>query len=185
MSVIAKLQIHKVTPFGTGQSVDLGCVASNDMMAGFDEGKSAEDKLFSTASPSGEMRLNLVAGFTLGRAYHDLGPWPDTYYAMIIFGDEADDRPFELAAAVVEAKLYSVTEFGGTTIEVRFNDRQGKTERTRGIDRLNWRMSVDNPAAQAQFKAGTPCVIAFYDARPDFGRDDAIRDAHAGPAPEA
>lgn len=178
MSVIAKMQIQAVTPFGVGQSLDLGCVASNETMANY--AGSEEDKLFSKASPSGSMRLNQPAGFILGKPYHEPGQEPDTFYVMVLFGDEIDDQSFKGAYAVVEARCASVTDYGGTSKEVRFHDASSKTSRTRGIDRLNWKMMVDNPGAQVQFKPDTPCVIAFYPTT-NFDRDQAIAAAHAGP----
>lgn len=73
MSVIAKMNITSVTPYGVGRAVQLSCVASNETMAGFPEGKSEEDRLFSMASPSGSMILNQPVGYVLGKPRHEPG----------------------------------------------------------------------------------------------------------------
>lgn len=182
MSVIAKMSIRSVIPFGVGRALDLACVAANDMMAGFAEGKDQEDRLFSKASPSGDMRLHQPSNFCLGRATSDLGDAPDTFYVVVLFGDEANGRPCKGAYAVAEARCVSTTDFGGTSVMVEFRSAYNKTDRTVGVDGLHWKMTVDNPGAQVQFKPGTDCLIAFFPAN-KFTRDTAIAAAHA-PAEE-
>lgn len=177
MSVIAKMNITKTSPFATGQHVELGCVCSNDLMAAYAE--SEEDKLFTKYSPWGEMHVFQPSGFALGTAGdHDTGTPADAFYVMVLFGGEAEDRPCEGAYAICQAVCYSRTEFGGDSVRVEFRDRAAKTDRTKGIDKLNWRMSVDNPGASNQFKAGEECLIAFFPAS-KFDRDTAIAAAHA------
>lgn len=182
MSVIAKMSINTVTPFGFGRSVDFNCVAANDMMAGFDEGKSEEDRLFSVASPSGSMRINQPGGWQWGRATHDLEPLnaADTFYVVVLFGDESEGCLNDEACARIDATCVSTTNFGGTSLQVEFRSAYYKSERTRGIDSLHWKMMVDNPGAQVQFKPGAKCLIVFYPAN-TFTRDTAIAAAHAGP----
>lgn len=176
MSVIAKMNINKVTPFGVGQAVDLSCVAANETMAMY--AGSEEDRLFTTASPSGDMRLNLPAGHVLGKAVHDVGQGPDTFYVMVLFGDEAEGRDCLGASVVIEATCSSLTDFGGTSKQVEFRDRYTKTAVTRGADRLHWRMMVDNPKASGQFIPGQLCLIALFPTTA-FDRDAAIAAAHA------
>lgn len=180
MSVIAKMNISSVTPYGVGRAVNLSCVASNETMAGFAEGASEEDRLFTRASPSGSMLLNQPATHLLGKPRHEPGDGPDTFYVVVLFGDEADGMECKGASAIVEAKVTSLTDFGGTSREVQFHDHYNKTDRTKGVDRLNWKMMVDNPGAHRQFKPGQPCLIAFFPTTA-FDRDHAIAAAHRAP----
>lgn len=180
MSVIAKLSIQSVSAFGFGQLVTLNCIASNDMMA--DYAGSEEDKLFTKASPWGEVKVAQPAGFSLGVA-PTLGQGA-TFYAMVLGEDEVDEEnAFRGAVAVVEATCHSRTEFGGDSVQVEFFDRYTKTERTKGIERLNWRMSIDNPPASDQIRPTRNYVVAFYPADL-FTRDQAIAAAHHGIIPE-
>lgn len=50
--------------------------------------------------------------------------------------------------------------------------------RRRGIDRLNWKMAVDNPGATNQFKPGASDYWIVLYPESSFDRDAAIRAAH-------
>lgn len=174
MSVIAKLLIRGVTPFGTGQLIELGCVCENDLMAAY--ATTEEDKLFTKYSPWGEMKLSQPAGYALGSPGDEFGPGA-AFYAMVLSDAEApEDRKFPGAYAWCPAKVV-ITDFGdGMAKRLEFIN-SGANEHHRAVDRLNWKMSVDNPAATDQLKAGSGYWIALYPA-PRFDRDSAIRMAH-------
>lgn len=194
MSVIAKMLVRGQTNFGTGQLFELGCVCENDLMAAY--AGSEEDRLFTKYSPSGEMKIHQPASFCLSNTYEpmpDVDPGvgetqagPKAYYVMALAEAEHeyvedprcnswDDKNFPGSAAWTFVTCHSLTQFGGDTARVEF--RGGGGTRGRGVEKLNWRMSVDNPAASNQFKPGTSYWIALYDAA-KFNRDAAIRAAH-------
>lgn len=177
MSVIAKLSIQGLVTFGTGHHVTMGCVAANDLMAMY--ATSEEDKLFSKASPWGQMHLHQPAGARLGEV-PPIGNGPQ-FYVMVVWKDERHDPAFPGAHAVCDAKCNSLTDFGGTSKHVEFVDAPHYSRDTpkpgRGVDRLNWKMSVDNPAASDQFVPAKECWIVFYPAE-TFDRDQAIAAAH-------
>lgn len=180
MSVIAKVTIRAITAFGTGQLVELGCVAENDMMAAY--AKSEEDRLFTKYSPWGEIKLCQPSGYGLGYAPEEFKDGTP-FYVMLLAKDEVEDTKFADAYAKCPARCVSITDFGdGQAKRLEFRN-EGAHDDHRGVDRLNWKMSVDNPAATNQVKAGASYWIAFYPA-PTFDRDSAIRAAHGHPAPE-
>lgn len=168
MSVIAKVSIAEVTPFGTGNMVRLSCIAANETM--LFASPSEEDKLFTQASPSGEIKLMQPASRLLGAA--PTGPdWRGAqFYVIVLFGDEAEPAKasgFDGAYAWTQANLTSITDYGGTTKHVEFTEGRANHQRDqvagKGIDRMNWKMGVDNPGAYNQFKAGaTDLHVAFY-----------------------
>lgn len=180
MSVIAKLSIRSITAFGTGQHVKLACVATNDVMAAY--AVTEEDKLFTKYSPWGEMKLNQPAGYSLGQAGDEFKQG-DVFYVMALAAKEVDDTTFPGSYAVCPAICASLTDFGdGQAKRVEFRNG-GSASDHRGVDRLNWKMSVDNPAATGQFKPGTEYWIALYPAA-KFDRDATIRAAHGHPVKE-
>lgn len=189
MSVIAKMLVRGQTNFGVGQLFELGCVCENDLMAAY--AGSEEDRLFTKYSPSGEMKVHQPASFCLSSQYEPeepdnlSAPAPKAYYVMALAEAEHeyvddprcnswDDKNFPGSAAWCFAQCHSLTQFGGDTARVEFRAGNG---RGRGVDALNWKMSVDNPAASNQFKPGQNYWIALYDAS-RFDRDAAIRAAH-------
>lgn len=181
MSVIAKVTIRAITAFGTGQLFELGCVAENDMMAAY--AKSEEDRLFTKYSPWGEIKLCQPAGYALGYGPDEFKQG-DAFYVMLLSAEEADDTKFSGAYAKCPARCASVTDFGdGQAKRLEFRN-EGAHDDHRGVDKLNWKMSVDNPAATNQVKAGALYWIALYPA-PTFDRDSAIRAAHGHGLPEA
>ncbi len=179
MSVIAKLSIRGVSEFGVGRLVELGCICENDLMAAYAE--SEEDRLFTRYSPWGEIKLNQPAGYCLGGIDQDaVGK---TYYVMALHVDEAGEkgpipeafRPdtnFPGAAVYRRARCYSLTDYGHSK-RVEFQAGSGG----KGVDKLNWKMTVDNPGASNQFKPGEDFWIAFYDAS-THDRDKTIHAAH-------
>jgi hypothetical protein len=173
MSVIAKMSIQKISEYGTGSHIDLSCVAQNDLMAMY--AGSEEDKLFTQASPWGEMSLNQPRGFAIGKQ-------GDQFYVMILRDSEAGDKNFPDAYASCKARCISLTDFGGTSRRVEFCDHTHKAYsdsiKSVRIEGLNWKMTVDNPPAFAQFEPGkTDYWIAFYPAS-SFDRNKAIAAAH-------
>lgn len=191
MSVIAKMLVRSQTNFGTGQLFELGCVCENDLMAAY--AGSEEDRLFTKYSPSGDMKLHLGANYVLGTHYEPQeldnlsAPTiaPKAYYVMALAEDEHEyvedprcntweDQNFPGSAVWTFATCHSLTQFGGDTARVEFRSGKG---RGRGIEAINWKMSVDNPAASNQFKPGKAYWIALYDAT-QFDRNAAIRAAH-------
>jgi hypothetical protein len=174
MSVIAKLLIRSISQFGTGELVELGCICENDLMAAY--ATTDEDKLFTKYSPWGEMKLNQPAGYSLG-SVGDEFKQGDGFYVMALADKEAEDTTFPGSYAVCPATCASITDFGdGQAKRVEFRN-SGPADDHRGVDRLNWKMSVDNPGATNQFKPGTNYWIALYPAA-KFDRDATIRAAH-------
>jgi hypothetical protein len=189
MSVIAKLQIRSTTDYGTGRLVELSCVCDNDLMAAY--AGSEEDKLFTKYSPWGELKLSQPEGWTLGngKAADEFGPAP-AFYVMALHESEHEyipapsesyrpDANFPGASAWVFGRCHVVSDFGGTC-HVEFRGGNGGDIKGRAIEKLNWKMSVDNPGASNQFKPGQKYWIALYDAS-KFDRDGAIRAAHGHP----
>lgn len=185
MSVIAKLLIRGISTFGTGQLVELACLCDNDLMTAY--AATEEDKLFTKYSPWGEMKLCQPAGHSLGREGDEFGPG-SAFYVMVLRKEEGPDDPvaetpgygsknFPGAYAVCPGKLSNVVDYGDAQAR-RFEFRNGgPNEHHRGIDRLNWKMNVDNPAVFAQLKAGMDVWIVLYPAD-KFDRDAAIAAAH-------
>lgn len=173
MSVIAKLYVTKITQFGTGRLLDLNCIASNETMVMYAD-KAHEDRLFTQASPWGEMKLNQPAMYAIGDR-------DAQFYVVALRDAEAQaalrDPPgasFPGAYGFCKARCNSLTDFGGTSKQVEFYN-VGRTEK---VDSLNWKMTVDNPGAHKQFAPGTDdWWIAFYPAS-DFTVDQALAAAH-------
>lgn len=192
MAVIAKLLPRGITNFGTGTLVELGCVCDNDLMAAY--AGSEEDKLFTRYSPWGEMKINVAEGWSLldvNWSPGDVGP-PPAFYAIALQADEHEfsgatgsafepDRDFPGAAAWVYGSCPEVCMLGGESSRVTFRGGNRGTVKGRGIEAMHWKMSVDNPAATAQFKPGANYWIVLYPAD-KFDRDAAIRAALGHPA---
>lgn len=179
MSVIAKLNIRAATVFGTGNLIELACVCENDLMTAY--ATSEEDKLFSQYSPWGEMKVSQPAGYSLGQAPDHVAP-SKAYYVMMLAEAEVGDRSFPGAVAFCRVRL-QLTDFGDGRDKIVEFHSDGAKEDGRGIDRLFWKMSVNNPGALRQFIPGPGYWLAFYPAE-QFTRDTAIAAAHA-PAAEA
>jgi hypothetical protein len=192
LSVIAKLIVRQSSNFGTGMLTELGCVCENDLMAAY--AGSEEDRLFTKYSPWGEMRIH--AG---------LSPAPKgkAVFAMLLQPEEIDRERLEYAldlanhvhpgywlfpkaAMACEARIVSITDFGDNsakTVEICSSYDARKT--SWNVDNFNWKMSVDNPPATAQFRPGVSGYwMALYPAD-EFTRDQAIRAAHGHSEPEA
>lgn len=173
MSVIAKLNIRAATVFGTGNLIELGCVCENDLMTAY--ATSEEDKLFSQYSPWGEMKVSQPSGFSLGQAPDHVAP-TKAYYVMMLANAEVENTKFPGAAAYCRARL-QLTDFGDGRDQIVEFHNDGAQDGL-GIDRLIWKMSVNNPGALRQFKPGSGYWLAFYPAD-QFTRDTAIAAAHA------
>ncbi len=191
MSVIAKLSIRAVTEFGTGNLVELSCICENDLMAAY--ATSEEDRLFTKYSPWGEMKLSQPAGWALGngKSGDQFGP-AASFYVMALAEAEheyvpaSDDRflpdtNFPGASAWIKAACHSVTDFGSSR-HVEFRGGNGGAVKGKAVEKLSWKMSVDNPGASNQFKPGTDYFVVLY-AADKFDRDAAIRAAHGHVAP--
>lgn len=190
MSVIAKLMVRAQSEFGTGRLIELSCVCDNDLMAAY--ATSEEDKLFTRYSPSGDMRLHQPSSYVLSGEVEPADQDPNfpkppaAFYVMVLAEDEHElvedpransweDKNFPGAAAWRLAGCHSLSQYGGDTARVEF--RAGGQGHGRGVDALNWKMSVDNPAASSQFKPGARYFIVLYDAA-RHTRDTAIAAAH-------
>lgn len=192
MSVIAKMLVRGVTDFGTGRLVELGCVADNDMMAAY--AKTEEDRLFTKYSPWGEMKISQPEGWALGDVGDPLfDKKPAAFYVMALHETEHElvqgpseawrpDPNFPGASGWVFGRCHVVSDFGGTC-HVEFRGGNAGTIKGRAIEKLSWKMSVDNPGASNQFKPGHNYWIVLYDAS-KFDRDATIRAAHGHPEPE-
>lgn len=188
MSVIAKLVVRKVVNFGTGTFVELGCLCDNDLMAAY--ATSEEDKLFTRYSPWGEMRLNQRSNwavFTHEEDQHVAPPntGPRSFYVMLLSEEEAYDVTFPKASAFIKMNCYSKAQFAGdgSRVELRevygWNETEPRNSRINVIERMSWKMHVDNPPAEAGFVPGKDYWVAFYDAAV-FDRDQTIAAAHHG-----
>lgn len=193
MSVIAKLYVSKFINFGTGSYVELSCVADNALMAAYAE--SDEDKLFSRYSPYGEIRLHQRQGWAVfgewNQGHAELPGGREMFYAMMLDGGEAGEDPkFPGASAFIRLNCYSTTKFSqdGTRVELREVDRRKPDpaipvgslrddRRDEVIEKLSWKMHVDNPPAEAQFVPGRDYWLAFYNTQ-KFDMQQAIAAAH-------
>ena len=193
MSVIAKLSVQTRADYGTGSYIALNCVASNEVMAAY--AGSEEDKLFSRYSPSGEIKINQAAGWSVFPdprpdehvTYDPNKPWqPPMFYVMLIGLDEVAEPNFGDMITYCQVECYSVSKYAydGSRVELRdvpgwagSEIKRDYRDRSCVIDRLSWKMHVDNPAAEAQFVAGRKYWVAFYPVE-KFDRDAAIAAAH-------
>lgn len=168
MSVIAKLVVRHVESFPTGHRVELGCWCDNDLMANYAE--TEKDKLFTTASPWGEAVLNQPRGELIGDK-------DAAFYVMVLSDEEAGEAPeFPGAVVVIRGKISSILDMGdfqAKKVEFALFDRT----KSRAADQFTWKMSIDNPGATNQLKAGTYRWFAFYPSGP-YDRDTAIAAAH-------
>lgn len=195
MSVIAKLMVRQVVDYGTGTFVELGCICENDLMASY--ATSESDKLFTKYSPWGEMRISQKAGWAVfwkpeEHVENPASVSPKAFYVMLLTKDEAGATPaFEEASAYLPVNCYSLTKFAGDGSRVEFreasraapaSDAATWRDRSCVVEKLSWKMQVDNPGAESQFEPGKLYWLAFYDAA-KFGRDQAIRAAHGYPEP--
>lgn len=186
MSVIAKLLVRGITDFGTGKLIELGCIADNDLMAEY--ATTEEDKLFTRYSPWGEMKLHQPEGWTLGNGkVGDEFTAPPAFYVMALQADEHEHVPAKTESWLPDANFpgssgwvygycYSILDLGGTR-HVEFRGNSSGTIKGRAIEKLNWKMAVDNPGASNQFKPGTQYWIVLYAAE-KFDRDQTIAAAH-------
>lgn len=170
MSVIAKMIINGISEFPNGRLVELGCVCENDIMAAYAD--SEEDRLFTKYSPWGEIKLNQPSGFALGGR-------GDKFYVMLGRANEISDFGFSRAVAFCPARVVSLTDFGdGAARRVEICNGYRKAE-AHGVESFNWKMSVDNPPATAQFKPSVDDYwIAFYPAGEGLDRNAAINAFH-------
>lgn len=174
MSVIAKLYVSKHVPFGTGSYVELSCIAENDLMAAY--ATTNEDKLFSKYSPYGEIRLNQRAQwavFTKDEAHVQPPGPPLAFYAIMVPAKDTADGAFNKASAAIKIECVAKTKRAGDgsfvelrevyswakdTADAGYQDRRGV------IEKLSWRMQVDNPPAEAGFVPGEAYWLLFYSA---------------------
>lgn len=162
MSMIAKLSVRAARDFGSGVLVELGCVCENDLMAAY--APSDEDKLFTRYSPWGEARINLKQG----------APVPmegDTYYAILLRPDEVVPGRINHpeATMLVDVSIAGITDRGeGVAKNVDFismpvQDAGDDDVSKRVASAFSWRMSIDNPGATDQLKAGEKgYLLGFY-----------------------
>lgn len=198
MSVIAKLTPRAVAEFGTGTFVELGCIADNDLMAAYNP--SQEDKLFSRYSPWGEIRLHQRAAwavFAMNDQHVEAPGRYKAFYAVMVPIGEGSAKPAR-AAAAIKINCYSKTKFAGdgSRVELRevhdwrkeieaiesSDSRYGPNGRFAVIEKLSWKMHVDNPPAEAKFVPGQNYWLAFYDAD-EFDMTGAWNAAHGVDAP--
>lgn len=184
MSIIAKLSLNTVTDYGTGKHSALGCIAANETMGMY--AGAEEDRCFSKATPWGEMNIVHPHGAQLAGQPCHVGNSPQ-FYVMLVAEDESFDPYFPGAVAKVPVVCRSVTRFAydGVRVEITEEIPYGKKPYdvgARNIERLNWRMQVDNPPAERQFVPGRKYWVAIYPTD-HFDRDAAISAAHT-PAPE-
>lgn len=181
MCVIAKVAVRKVYPYGTGNLVELGCVAANETM--LFSSPSEEDRLFTQASPSGEIRLSQPQGYLLGDNPKPVDYYGTQFYVIVLLGSEADAARaagFPGAWAWTRARLNSITDMGGITRYVEFTDNNPRDQAAKGVDRMNWKMGVDNPGAYRQLKAGDGEMwVGFYPCA-EFTYERALATALAG-----
>lgn len=173
MSVIAKLNLNAVRAFGAGALLELGCVCQNDLMAMYAD--SDEDKLFTTASPWGEARLNVA--LPVGAVGANPSPGSQ-FYAMLVHKDEPGFTTEPKGAYLVcPARIASVEDFGGNSKKVHisssFTVPDGLTLRS-----LSWSMTVDNPGASDQLKAGSDGWLFSLFPAGDFDKASTIAAAH-------
>lgn len=193
MSVIAKLVVRNQVEYGTGgRLIELGCLCDNDLMAGY--AADEQDKLFTKYSPWGEMKVSQPEGFgltgTMESGAHDDGgiTQPPAFYVMALHASEHElkeqgdaysypDANFPGSSAWAYGVCHRVEIFGGDTKRVEFRAGNTGTVKGKGIEKFNWRMSVDNPGASDQFKPGECYYFVLYPAA-KFDRNAAIRAAH-------
>lgn len=192
MTVIAKLTVRNVVEFGTGTFVELGCIAENDLMAAY--ATKDEDKLFSRYSPWGEVRLHQRNGWAvftqrdapLSGEHVDIPGKFKAFYAILVAETDVDCDRFKGASAYVKMVCYSKAKFAqdGSRVELREaygwskgNDETDYRSRRGVIDKLSWKMQVDNPPAEAQFVPGATYWLAFYDCE-QFDMSAALAAAH-------
>lgn len=176
MSVIAKLIVRDVHQFGSGSLTDLSCICDNDLMAAYAE--TEQDRLFTKYSPWGEMKVHQNVNFSLGKK-------DDAFYVMILAESEWPETidygyqaSFPGAFAHCPARCLSITDFGDNQAKrLEFTDNWTGAAPTKPIERLNWKMSVDNPGATNQIRAGGLYHVILYPAA-HFDRDRAIAAAH-------
>ena len=171
MSVIAKLNLAAVRPFGQGSLLELGCVCQNDLMAMYAE--SDEDKLFTNASPWGEAKLSLSLPVESNPA--SVG---SQFYAMLVHKDEPGFTTEPAGAFLVcPARISSVEDFGGTSKRVHITSAW-KVPDGLALRNFSWSMSIDNPGASDQLKPGTDgWLFSLYPAG-EFDKRTAIDAAH-------
>lgn len=188
MSVIAKLMVRNAVDFGTGSFIELGCLCDNDLMAAYAE--SEGDRLFTKYSPWGEMRLHQRSGwavFTKDEQHvADPSIKPAAFYVMLLDLDEvADEAQLKKASTYLKVGCHSKTKYAGEGSRVELRESFQKEENAYGrrdlvVQKLSWKMQVDNPPAEERFVPGREYWLAFYDARV-FDRDGTIRSAHGHP----
>lgn len=172
MSIIAKLMVRSVVNFGTGSFVEMSCIADNDLMAAY--ATKNEDKLFCRYSPWGEIRLNQRSNWAVfvKDEQHVEPPGYKAFYAVMVPTDQVSDETFEGASAFVKINCYCKAGYAqdGSRVELREIYGWSKSaaddysSRRNVIEKLSWKMHVDNPPAEAQFVPGTDYWLAFYDA---------------------
>lgn len=171
MSVIAKLNLAAVRPFGNGSLYELGCVCQNDLMAMYAD--SDEDKLFTNASPWGEARIN--TSLPAAAAHPAQG---SQFYAMLVHKDEPGFTTQPKGAFLVcPARISHVEDFGGTTKRVHICSTYD-VPKDLALRNFSWSMSIDNPGASDQLKPGSDgWLFSLYPAG-DFDKRTAIDAAH-------
>ena len=187
MSVIAKLRVSTLTTFGTGSFVELGCICSNDLMAAY--ATSNEDKLFSRYSPWGEIRLNQRAQWSVfakdqSHVTPPASPEAGAFYAIMLPHEPAMDVDWEKASAYVKINCYEKAKRAGDGSHVELREAYGwakdtadARDRRAVIEKLSWKMQVDNPPAEEQFVAGRDYWLLFFDAE-KFDMHQALAAAH-------
>jgi hypothetical protein len=149
MSVIAKLIVRGSSAFGPGVLVEMGCICENDLMTNWTSLKDDEDRMFTTASPSGDARLNLAVSPQFPQMNQG-----DDYYFVLTHKDEPGFTENPKGCFLTsKARISHVTDFGGTTKYVEICSENPQQYAT--LQRFGWKMSIDNPGAYNQLKPGT------------------------------
>lgn len=140
MSVVAKFSVAAPRKFGAGNLIELSAVYDGPLA-------SLEDKRFCNATPSGDARI-WIDGAPGCRA-------GDQCYLLLTRGEAPDCRG---AAFAGNARIQSVTDFGGLSRQIEICSRYGRAAQLPGtslIGSFNMRMMVDNPFAFDQLSAGS------------------------------
>ncbi len=177
MSVICKVSISEIRPFGEQKLVKTTCVSDNEIMAAYNP--SEEDKLFTKYSPSGSADFTVPVTIPIPQnlAY----PQPKLYLMFV----QSEVRPeFSNSLCFAKIKVNSSTDFGGQSKQFdigTFYQSKSKDEKShKWIEQFNHRIMIDNPAAADQFIPGDQSWwIGIYDAD-KFTMSEVISDAHSG-----
>lgn len=182
MSVICKVYVSEVRPFGEEKLIKTSCVADNEVMAMYN--KDDEDKLFTTASPNGSADMVVSSHLPVRDPSYPYDKW----YLMFV-KSEGWEVPFTpcKVLAFAPVKVHSITDYGGTSKQVDISTYLGigNTVDSEFVSQLGYmkrfhhRIMIDNPAAFEQFKAGEQGWWVGVYPCDQFTMHEAVEDAHA------